>query len=391
MSRGARAAALAGVVLAAAGCATTESASQPVLGSQSPAPVASPSPTPMTTAPQADSPGVTVTPSRGTATPRQTVTPVPAVIQSTPGTRIAAAMVTQAHDLLLYGGGDLHDNAQTDTWRWDGHRWTKLSDAGPTSAYGPSLALDPLTRTPLLLPGGPAPHEGATDQNFGGPTWRWTGTRWQQLHPAHSLVNGSVVSTVADAAHHRLLAYVSTTVGDMASGNNADYLASMQMWAWDGRDWSKLYAHAADGHYDDPAAVVVGPSGSILGVGNGMYGWTGHGWRQLSATGAPIEVSAASYDPQRHLVVVVGATARRMPDEGIADDGTYLYDGTHWRRQSLPSALATREGSVSGWDAVDDGVLVGFGEQSHGNINAPSVGYSDAWLFTASGWRQLSR
>lgn len=358
-------------------------------------PVPDPRPSPTRSLPPTTVPSASPAHSSAATTSRPVTSPAPPVTSS-PGLRVGAAAVSYptVGGVLLYGGNDINPSAKTDTWSWNGRAWARLATAGPVCPYGPGLGVDPTNGAALLLTGGPTQHEGSTVPAYASQTWRWNGRAWTQLHPAHALINGTIQSTVTDAEHHRLLAYVSTTVGDISTdtGDNATYTASSQMWSWNGQDWSRLYAHASgSGGRPDPLYAVNGPGGTILGVGQGTYRWTGSGWHDLHGTGSPSSVTSATYDPTRRRVVVVGASQQSPPDTGVNDDATFTFDGTAWTRGALPAPLRSRRGPVATWDGTDHGVLFGYGQVGTGNVISTPRGYTDSWLLDATGWRQVTR
>lgn len=77
--------------------------------------------------------------------------------------------------VVLFGGYHLGEDGRTqrlgDTWEWDGAKWTRVADIGPSPRNGAAMAFDP--QLGLVLFGG-----------SGGPkgdTWRWDGRHWNRL------------------------------------------------------------------------------------------------------------------------------------------------------------------------------------------------------------------
>ncbi len=84
--------------------------------------------------------------------------------------------------LVLFGGrtrlADRQFRVLTDTWEWDGARWTQVDSIGAGARrLHQVLGYDPSRRAVIL-------HGGLDTDNRGRPlsdTWRWTGARWEEL------------------------------------------------------------------------------------------------------------------------------------------------------------------------------------------------------------------
>ncbi len=253
-----------------------------------------------------------------------------------PSSRAGAAMAYDraTGQLILFGGNDGVDEA--DTWSWSGTDWTQLQ---PADSPGPrddaAMAFDSATGQ-LLLYGG---------VGSSGDTWAWTGTDWSDVTPASN--NPAAVSGASmayDPTSGRLLLFGGTG----ASGPVAD------TWSWDGKAWSPLkVATSPPARFDaslafDPAAgrpVLFGGTGMVQGVLSTLddtWTWDGSTWADATSkvpTDSPPARTAASmaFDPATGQLVLFGGgqTAGRNP----------LYDGDTW---VLPSGAGGAGGLGGG-------------------------------------------
>jgi len=98
---------------------------------------------------------------------------------SGPEPRYGQAMIYDAarRRMLLFGGNDHSGHIYGDTWTWDGRAWTKISESGPPPRGGAQLAWDAGTRSVLLFGGF------ARDTTYDD-VWRWDGARWAKVEGA---------------------------------------------------------------------------------------------------------------------------------------------------------------------------------------------------------------
>ena len=112
-----------------------------------------------------------------------------------------------------------HINANTpNTWEWDGSRWSLLGEVGP-QGFQFNLAEDPASKTVIA------------EDAFG--TWIWDGTRWSQTPTSGGPGNLQEAGMAYDS-HDQLVLLFGGLVNDVAYGMRNN------LWAWDGRTWTKL-------------------------------------------------------------------------------------------------------------------------------------------------------
>src|SRR5262245_1269709 len=141
-----------------------------------------------------------------------------------PPARAAASMAWDAvsQRVVLFGGYD--GKYLGDTWLWNGltGTWSKAMPAtSPKGVTGPMLFTDPLTGHVIDYGG----YDGQFHQSQ---TWRWTGTTWQALSPAHAPWARSSAAVAPDEAHGTVLLFAG-----LGSVN------PWQTWLWNGTDWQE--------------------------------------------------------------------------------------------------------------------------------------------------------
>jgi hypothetical protein len=228
--------------------------------------------------------------------------------------------------VLLYGGRSPKPVSgsyiiYTDTWEWDGHAWTKLSDDGPSTcggyvAYDSARHrfvtigyIDPWGRPPLA-------------------TWEWTGAAWVQVDAGLNIHYSG--PTTYDAAHGKTLVLgVNPTTGQLGT------------WAWDGLAWT-LMPTATTPDLTSPAMVYDAARNAMTLIGNPSSGgstqtwsWDGANWTMVAAQGPPPRsCPACAYDSDRARVVVYGGQSAASSLGCLADD--WEWDGVSWTQRYSP-------------------------------------------------------
>lgn len=118
------------------------------------------------------------------------------VAQTGPSDRTDAAMAYDSARgvMVLFGGVDGVDRG--DTWEWDGVEWTLVSETGPCPRHHHTMAYDPV-RGVVILYGGEL-NTGRAD--VFGDTWEWDGHEWTLVSNTEPGVRYGA-SMVYDAAH----------------------------------------------------------------------------------------------------------------------------------------------------------------------------------------------
>ena len=138
----------------------------------------------------------------------------------------AMAYDTGRGRLVLFGGarGGPHHR---DTWEWDGARWTQLSPpTSPTARGGHAMAYD-AERGRVTIFGGTTGINGPHHSD----TWEWDGERWTQPLPPASPPARSSYAMAYDAARARVVLF-----GGLAGSG----FFRSDTWEWDGVRWTEL-------------------------------------------------------------------------------------------------------------------------------------------------------
>jgi hypothetical protein len=141
--------------------------------------------------------------------------------------RTALAYDSARRQIVLFGGVSApapgQDGPQTfmsDTWTWNGTRWTQASAAGPRGRYAHGMVYDERAGV-VWLYSGAAAHSGAPLADM----WRWDGTRWTEVQLSGPTPGARYQPVmVYDKARGRTVLY-----GGI--GNASD------TWEWDGERW----------------------------------------------------------------------------------------------------------------------------------------------------------
>jgi hypothetical protein len=144
--------------------------------------------------------------------------------------------------LILFGGyGTDTKSPLNDTWTWDGQTWTQQHPAtSPSARLNASMAYDAAMRTVVLFGGDDmgAPIPLLTD------TWTWDGTKWTQQHPATSpevrfTNDGTLYGAYSSPTAMVLDEASQQVILTLAGGENSDKQKIQVSWAWNGRTWTQ--------------------------------------------------------------------------------------------------------------------------------------------------------
>ena len=148
-----------------------------------------------------------------------------------PSSRGRSAMVydEKRGEMVLFGGGG--DQVLGDTWLWNGERWRMASATGPAPRYAHAMAYD-ADRGVVVLYGGSTfrPVQYFTDM------WEWDGERWTEIRML--LPNPGVrysPGLAYDQHRRRLVLYGGVSVRD-----NTDPQYVFDTWEWDGKQWTDV-------------------------------------------------------------------------------------------------------------------------------------------------------
>ena len=278
-----------------------------------------------------------------------------------PARRVPAAVYDSARrQLVVVGGVGASSGLLSDTWTFDGRRWSR-HDAGPQppARIGASLVYDPRAGRVLLVGG-----LRFTVVSLSDDIWAWNGTTWSRLE---------TVGAAPQPILPGVAAWDSTLKSTVFVGicRNAGAAPDVQTWAFDGQRWLSLRpAHEPPLRHgallsDAPrvgSLVLVEPDGE---GGDRGQTWTFDGidWRSASGPARVADDESVVVDPLSGLLVLTGPSG---------DSATW--DGFRWRD------AASR---VPQWQAIP------FSDGSRLLLVASDVGQPlRTWAWNGHGWTQ---
>jgi len=221
-----------------------------------------------------------------------------------PPARAAASMAFDpiSQKLVLFGGFD-GGSYLGDTWLWDGATgsWAQGgATVHPPAVTGPSLFNDPLDGRVEMF-------GGFDGQFYHLDTYRWTGSTWTRLAPAHSPSARAAATVANDPTHGTVLLF-----GGLASVN------PYNTWLWDGVDWQQQSPAFQPPNRYNGAAAWDAQLGGVVVFGGGAFGndlrdtweWTGSQWAQLFPSVSPParESHGMAWDPALGRLLLVGGS-----------------------------------------------------------------------------------
>jgi hypothetical protein len=209
--------------------------------------------------------------------------------------------------LILYGGNRVlfgrnrNDNEYlSDTWEWDGRKWSQIDTPGPPARAEAVLIFDVSRRRSVLFGGHTMTENG---RKWLGDTWEWDGTRWQAVD-----VNGpsprNGAAAVYDRARERMVLF----------GGSTQQGISGETWEFDGRAWTRIDSATVEGRfncviaYDEVRRKVIRFGGRFGGEAVGdTWEYDSHRWRLLTNKGPrPRNHAAMVYDQRYHRIILFG-------------------------------------------------------------------------------------
>lgn len=255
------------------------------------------------------------------------------------------------------------------TWEWDGSRWTRPTDSGPSARNAPALAYDAARRRVVLF-GGDRGSEGALAD-----TWVYDGKQWKQIvTPGPSA--RSIHAMVYDTRRGRVVLFGGVTDGRTLNDT----------WEWDGIAWKRVATtgpapRALHGLAYDPVRgrtvlfggqTVLAPDQPSL---DDTWEWDGAVWTRIEASPpGPRDHVAMAADPRTGAVLLHGV---RAGGEGQGE--TWSYDGHAWTR--LAESGPRRGGGKLLFNA-SAGALQLYG----GGDGAPT---NELWTWNGASWEPV--
>jgi hypothetical protein len=268
------------------------------------------------------------------------------------------------HTIVLYGG-DEPDALGSDTWTWDGTKWTELTVTGPGSLGEASgAALD----GNVVIFGG----EGDTASGYSGDTWLWNGLSWKEV----STTGPSPRTSAAMATLDGKTLLFGADDGSPTPPTPAD------TWLWNGSTWTQQNVL---GPINGMGQVAVTLNGSLLLIGGGgIYTWDGSNWNSGQLyPGGPNASDGASVATLGGNIVYFGGY---QSDCFATLAQTWTFDGMNWTLRSVPGPSAR---AFAGMATLGDRVVLFGGETLSGELEPPLDYMNDTWTWDGEGWTKL--
>jgi HYR domain len=284
-----------------------------------------------------------------------------------PAGRAYAAMAYDSRRgrAVLFGGGSGCCNQPSDTWEWDGSKWsTSFTSVFPSPSISPGMAYDSARDVTVLF-------------DNTGSTWEWNGSSWVKRATATSPPARFWTSMAFDSARGRIVLFGGSASGGVELGDT---------WTYDGTNWTKMAPANSPSprfgmamSFDSDRGVLVLFGGRAAGQRmNDTWEWDGTNWIQRSPTTLPFPRfwHSMAYDAQLGLTVMFGGDHIEPFGLGPMND-TWLWDGTNWTRDWTSATPTYRAGQAMAYESAT-GRIVLFGGTDELN---PGTFYNDTWEF----------
>ena len=308
--------------------------------------------------------------------------------QEGPGARLGHSMVFDGRlgEVVLLDGPWPQTDAPSGTlWRWNGRRWSRLSDAAPPVTAMGAAVMD--TRRGRLITYGGRVGSGAVSA-----LWEWSAEERRVGR-----------DTTPGGRFHHAMAYDSARGVTVMYGGATSGRWDTSTWEWDGSAWKRFDVPGPGPRaalrmvYDDRRRVVVlfggvGPpnaDGRPQEYLRDSWTWNGTEWRRVATTGpAGRRDYSMTYDARRGLVLLYGGAAGTGAATRRFDD-MWSWDGTAWRELTLQGPTpGHRYVSAMAYDARRDRTVL------HGGYSCDREGAGcgvrdDTWEWDGTGWARM--
>lgn len=297
------------------------------------------------------------------------------------GVRNAHAMVYDGRRgrAILFGGAD-DSRVCSDTWEWNGDRWTRVSVTGPGPRTFPSMAYDTYRRRVVLFGGNKVLFGASEEENkFLDDTWEWADRKWTQIH-----VSGPPGRAEAAMGFDHRRGRVVLFGGYYRSNGKITRLGDT--WEWDGSRWVELKvpgpaprSSSALAYDSTRARIVLFGGRTQEGLSGETWEWDGRQWiENRSALTEGRFNSVMAYDEARHKMIRFGG---RFAGKPVGD--TWEYDGHKWTRLDLIGP-APRNHTAMVYDPRLRRIVL-FGGHDFGTSEVSNI-FGDTWEWDPAGW-----
>jgi hypothetical protein len=210
--------------------------------------------------------------------------------------------------VIMVGGranGPGGRTAPRETWRFDGQRWALVDTLGPEGRSSMQGAFD-AARARLVVFGG-AVGSGGNQGPLATDTWEWDGAKWTRFDaPGPAGRTGHVMAYDAKAKVVLVHGGVRT----------ADGVALTDTWAWNGERWRLLTMEGPRSIFGAATSapdggIVMFGGHTLAGSTDTTWLWDGSAWKSIAAKGPTARTfNAMATDVRRRRVYMLGGMTR---------------------------------------------------------------------------------
>jgi hypothetical protein len=281
--------------------------------------------------------------------------------------------------VILFGGAD-ELSVRGDTWEWNDRKWVLVSQTGPGPRTFPAMTYDNLRNRIVLFGGNRVLFGKSPDENkFLSDTWEWDGRKWTQIK-ADGPSPRAEAAIAFDSRRGRVVLFGGHNRVGPAGSRLGD------TWEWDGKRWTEMKVtgpsarNSAALAYDSARGISVLFGGSTQeGVSGETWGWNGQEWVENRAALTEGRFnSAMAYDAARRKVIRFGG---RFAGRPVGD--TWEYDGKRWKRLTSTGPTARNHAAMV-YDSKSRKIVL-FGGHDFGTHDWVNI-FGDTWEWDGVSW-----
>lgn len=285
--------------------------------------------------------------------------------------------------VVLYGGGSRlspSGGVLSDTWEWDGARWSLVSTTGPGPRYLAGFAYDPIRQQTIL-------QGGITNIAVTEDTWAWDGVAWS-LRLSGGIGPRFGHSMAFDPVLGRVVSFGGRQAGPIFYGD---------MWGFNGLYWEAIPTVGGPSPRAGAAIASDLASNRVLLFGgywadqnsptsySDTWEWDGSAWLGVAGASPAARAHASmAFDGARSKMTLFGGETD--PSINASPEAlweTWEHDGAGWQqRAESPSPTPRARGAMcrnaGGVGLVLFGGEIAGGQQSYGD---------DTWVWAEPFWR----
>jgi len=192
--------------------------------------------------------------------------------------------------------------------------------------------------------------------------------------------------------YHETLQKVILVNGGPERGKSKD--DPLELWAWDGSNWSLISADANGPTWRNWAGVAYDTTRDVLVMHGGLqdantsfdetWEWDGQTWTKFTGAGpGGREGALMAYDAAHEMTILFGGAA----DMQVLGD-TWAWDGAQWTQVSAEGPPPRFPGGLI-YDAARQKLLLYSGHFAE--ATGAFIDYDDLWAWDGSSWREIAQ